>query len=187
MIVSLKASDISTNTLVYKAMANRCDYPLHVGLTATGPEEEGKVKSAIALGSLLNEGIGDTIRVSLTGDPVHEVILANDILRATGLLFDRPEIVSCPTCGRCQANLLEAVKQIKQALSSSSRKIKVAVMGCVVNGPGEATECDYGVACGVTKAVLFKKGAVVKSVPMSDIVSGLLNLVENDDNGDPET
>ena len=183
IILSLKASDISTNTLVYRAMAERCDYPLHVGLTATGPEEEGRIKSAIALGTLLSDGIGDTIRVSLTGDPVDEVVLGLDILRATGLLFDRPEIISCPTCGRCHADLMAAVRLVKNSLKFSPRKIKVAVMGCIVNGPGEAKECDYGVACGVTNAVLFKSGLVVKSIPMSDIVPELLKLVENDDNG----
>ncbi|MDZ7814639.1 MAG: flavodoxin-dependent (E)-4-hydroxy-3-methylbut-2-enyl-diphosphate synthase [Planctomycetota bacterium] len=182
IIVSLKASDVQTNTAVYRAMAGRSDYPLHVGLTATGPMAQGVVRSSIALGSLLVDGIGDTVRVSLTGDPLREVELAYEILRASGRLFDRPVIVSCPTCGRCEGDVIGAVEEVAEALKDSRERIKVAVMGCVVNGPGEAKECDYGVACGVNNAVLFRKGEIVKHIRMTDMVSELLNLLEKEQN-----
>ncbi|GAB4151096.1 MAG: flavodoxin-dependent (E)-4-hydroxy-3-methylbut-2-enyl-diphosphate synthase [Planctomycetota bacterium] len=178
IIVSLKASDVLTNTVVYRAMAERSDYPLHLGLTATGPLEEGITRSAIALGALLVDGIGDTIRVSLTGDPVLEILTAKDIMRSVGCLFDRPRVVSCPTCGRCGFDLQRVVKEVNEALSCSTRRITVAVMGCIVNGPGEAKECDYGVACSADKAVLFAHGEVVKPINKDDAVKELLALID---------
>lgn len=182
IVISVKASDVATNTVVYRAVAEACDYPLHIGLTATGPKEEGKTKSAAALGALLVDGIGDTIRVSLTGSPLEEVEYAREILRATGHLFDRPIIVACPTCGRCGVSLLPIVEQVRIALADSKKMVRVAVMGCVVNGPGEAAECDIGVACGKESAVLFVKGKPVRTISACAIVPELLQLLEKLDN-----
>ncbi len=181
IIVSVKASDAATNTVVYREVARRSDYPLHLGLTATGPRDEGAMKSSVALGALLLEGIGDTVRVSLTADPLDEVRLTKDILRACGLLDDRPEVVSCPTCGRCEVGLAELsrmVEDVRAALAGRPGGLRVAVMGCVVNGPSEAAECDAGVAFGKGKAALFKEGRVVRVLPASEAVGALLQLLQ---------
>ncbi|MFA4986100.1 MAG: flavodoxin-dependent (E)-4-hydroxy-3-methylbut-2-enyl-diphosphate synthase [Candidatus Brocadiia bacterium] len=182
IVVSLKASDVLTNTLIYREVALRTDYPLHLGLTATGPADEGRVKSDIALGSLLVDGIGDTIRVSLTAPPIEEVRAACNILRGMGILCDRPIILSCPTCGRCEVDIAAAVEEVRSATAGICRPLRIAVMGCVVNGPGEAADCDFGVACGRGKAVLFASGKPVETVSAAGMIPALLKLIERSEN-----
>lgn len=167
--VSLKASNIFDTMEAYRKMAKFCDYPFHLGVTATGSLYSGLIKSSIALSILLIEGIGDTIRVSLTDDPKEEVKAAKSILEALGLRYFGPEIISCPTCGRCEADLINIVKALEERLSTIdyrlwTRPMKLAVMGCVVNGPGEANEADIGVAFGKKEGLLFKKGKPVKKI-----------------------
>ncbi len=161
--VSLKASNIFESIEAYKKFAKAADYPLHVGITEAGPVFSGAIKSSIGIGILLNEGIGDTIRVSLTGNPIHEVIAAYHILRAMGLRKTGINIISCPTCGRCRTILAEIVEEFEKEMAGISEYLDVALMGCEVNGPGEAKEADLGVAFGKTKAVLFAKGKIVKT------------------------
>ena len=176
IIVSLKASDVVSTIGAYKLFSKKSKYPLHLGITAAGPVSTGIVKSAIGIGSLLLDGIGDTIRVSLTGDPLEEVIAAKNILQALNLRNFGPEIISCPTCGRCQVDLQNIAEQISSRLKGQGRKeqIKIAIMGCEVNGPGEAKEADIGIACGKGSGVIFKKGKIVKRVKEKDIVKELL-------------
>lgn len=161
--VSLKASDIHETIDAYKKFVKKSDYPLHIGITEAGPVFSGAIKSAIGIGILLFEGIGDTIRVSLTGDPVYEVIAAYHILRDLGLRKRGINIISCPTCGRCKVNLAGIVEEFEKDLDHFDSYLDVAIMGCEVNGPGEAKEADIGLAFGANNAMLFKKGAVVKS------------------------
>lgn len=161
--VSLKASSIFETVEAYKRFAKVSDYPLHVGITEAGPVFSGVIKSAIGIGILLNEGIGDTIRVSLTGNPKYEVIAAYHILRDMGLRKTGINIISCPTCGRCKTNLAEIVEEFERDIADIAIYLDVALMGCEVNGPGEAKEADLGIAFGKTKAVLFAKGRVVKT------------------------
>lgn len=161
--VSLKASDIRETIDAYKKFAKISDYPLHVGITEAGPVFSGAIKSAIGIGILLNEGIGDTIRVSLTGDPVYEVIAAYHILRDLGLRKRGINIISCPTCGRCKVKLAGIVEEFEKEINQFDHYLDVAIMGCEVNGPGEAKEADIGLAFGANSAMLFKKGAVIKS------------------------
>jgi (E)-4-hydroxy-3-methylbut-2-enyl-diphosphate synthase len=164
-----------------RLLSKKSKYPLHLGVTAAGPVSTGIVKSSIGIGALLLDGIGDTIRVSLTGDPVEEVIAAKNILQALDLRKFGPEVISCPTCGRCQVDLQKIVNKLENTFalmplcSSASRGfLKVAVMGCEVNGPGEAKEADIGIACGKGSGVIFKKGKIVKRVKEKDIVKTLL-------------
>jgi len=168
-VISLKASSVSDTVLAYRKMAKLCDYPFHLGVTATGSPFSGAVKSSIALSALLLDGIGDTIRVSLTDKPAQEVYVAKIILESLGLRSFGPEIISCPTCGRCEVNLVKAVRDLEGRISQSpmQKKIKVAVMGCMVNGPGEAKEADVGIAFGRKEGMLFKKGKPVKKVSYS--------------------
>ena len=181
IIVSIKSSDVAETIVAYKKLSALCRYPLHLGVTAAGPYDVGIVKSSIGIGSLLSEGIGDTIRVSLTGDPVTEVVAAKRILQALGLRSFVPNIISCPTCGRCQVNLVRIVsdleKNIKDLNLVTTKPISVAVMGCEVNGPGEAKIADIGVAFGKTEGVLFKKGKIVKSITTKNAVKELLKYL----------
>ena len=166
--VSLKSSSVADTIAAYRLMASRADYPLHLGVTEAGTPMRGTVKSAVGLGLLLFEGIGDTIRVSLTADPVREAAVAWEILRATGLRSRGPEIVSCPTCGRTEIDLIGMAEKVEEYVQShplaAKSTLKIAVMGCVVNGPGEAREADIGLAGGRDKGVIFRKGKVLRSV-----------------------
>lgn len=176
--ISIKASDVLTTLEAYRLLSSKTDLPLHVGVTEAGTLYSGTVKSAIGIGMLLYEGIGDTIRVSLTRDPVEEVRVGYEILKALNIRQRGPEIISCPTCGRCQVNLFSIVDQIESALMNKTIPIKIAIMGCVVNGPGEAKEADIGIAGGAGQGILFKKGKVVKKVKEKDLVKVLLEEVE---------
>ncbi|MDR2573557.1 MAG: flavodoxin-dependent (E)-4-hydroxy-3-methylbut-2-enyl-diphosphate synthase [Desulfovibrio sp.] len=162
--VSIKSSSVRDTIAAYRLLADACDYPLHIGITEAGGLLRGTVKSAVGLGILLNEGIGDTLRVSLTADPVHEVVAAWEILRALGLRARGPEIISCPTCGRTEIDIPTLLEAVEERLAGSTASVKVAVMGCVVNGPGEAREADLGLAGGRDKGIIFRKGEVVRSV-----------------------
>ncbi|MFC1621720.1 flavodoxin-dependent (E)-4-hydroxy-3-methylbut-2-enyl-diphosphate synthase [Candidatus Omnitrophota bacterium] len=178
IIVSLKASDVVTTIKAYREFSRKSEYPLHLGITAAGPVSTGLVKSSMGIGVLLLEGIGDTIRVSLTADPCEEVIAAKNILQALGLRNFGPEIISCPTCGRCQVDLQSLVADLGSRLKAQgSRDLKIAVMGCEVNGPGEAKDADIGIACGKKSGVIFKKGKVVKRVREEDAVKMLLRNI----------
>jgi (E)-4-hydroxy-3-methylbut-2-enyl-diphosphate synthase len=178
--VSLKASNVMMTVDAYRLFSSRHDYPLHIGITETGPASTGSIKSAVGLGILLNEGIGDTMRVSLTADPEEEVRVAYEILRAAGVRKRGAEIVSCPTCGRCQVDLRPIAEEVERALRAVDKQITVAVMGCVVNGPGEAREADYGIAGGKGMGMLFKKGEVVRTVPEGEMLGALLELIASD-------
>ena len=178
IVVSLKSSNIQTMIAAYRKMAAACPYPLHLGVTEAGGERMGIIKSSVGIGSLLADGIGDTIRVSLTADPVKAISAAIDLLRVLGLRKDGPTIVSCPTCGRTQIDLIGLANRVEQALKDCKKPITVAVMGCVVNGPGEAKEADVGVAGGNGCGVLFKKGQIVKRVPEEELLPQLLQLIE---------
>ncbi len=174
--VSVKASSVPLTVEAYRTLAEEIPYPLHLGITEAGTAHMGTIKSAAGIGSLLLSGIGDTIRVSLTDDPVREVETAYDILRAVGLHTSGPELVSCPSCGRCMINLIDIAKEVETRLSEIKKPIKVAVMGCVVNGPGEAREADIGIAGGKELGILFRHGEIVKKVPMSEIVDELMKM-----------
>ncbi len=182
IIVSLKASDVRSTIEAYRLFSKKSRYPLHLGVTAAGAVSMGVVKSSIGIGALLLDGIGDTVRVSLTGDPVEEVIAAKNILQALGLRNFGPEIISCPTCGRCQVNLQRITKEHDARCSmldalKPRQALKIAVMGCEVNGPGEAREADIGIACGKGTGVIFKKGKILKRVKEKDIVKELLREI----------
>ncbi|MBW2038987.1 MAG: flavodoxin-dependent (E)-4-hydroxy-3-methylbut-2-enyl-diphosphate synthase [Deltaproteobacteria bacterium] len=176
--VSLKASDVPRTVEAYRLFSQRSDYPLHLGVTEAGPPFSGVIKSAVALGVLLGEGIGDTIRVSLTGDPVLEVRAAYDILRALRIRERGVEIISCPTCGRCEVELIPLVEEVQERLEHIQTPLTVAVMGCVVNGPGEAKEADVGIAGGKGMGLLFKKGKVIEKVKEGEWVKRLVEEVE---------
>ena len=167
IVVSLKASNVKMMVEAYRKISKLIDYPLHLGVTEAGTAFQGTVKSAIGIGALLVDGIGDTIRVSLTEDPVEEIKVAKEILKVLGLIEAGVEIVSCPTCGRTEIDLIGLAKKVEKEFENENRKIKIAVMGCVVNGPGEAREADYGVAGGKGVGVLFKKGQIVKKVDIN--------------------
>ena len=175
--VSIKASDVFRTVEAYRLISQKTDIPLHVGVTEAGSLFPGIVKSAIGIGMLLAEGIGDTIRVSLTRDPVEEVRAGYEILKALEIRKRGPEIISCPTCGRCNINLFEIVERVEKALLSNPAHVKLAVMGCVVNGPGEAKEADIGVAGGDGTGILFKKGKIIKKFPQEMLVDVLLEEV----------
>ena len=183
IIVSLKASGVLSTIEAYRLFSKRSKYPLHLGITSAGPVSTGIVKSSIGIGALLLDGIGDTIRVSLTGDPVEEVIAAKNILQALDLRKFGPEVISCPTCGRCQVDLGKIVKDLENALTPYTLRLtpatypRIAVMGCEVNGPGEAREADIGIACGKGSGVIFKKGKIVERVKERDIVKELLKNI----------
>lgn len=182
IVISLKSSNVKMMVEAYRKLAKLCNYPLHLGVTEAGTAFQGTVKSAIGIGSLLVDGIGDTIRVSLTEDPVEEIKVAKEILKVLGLKETGVEIISCPTCGRTEIDLIGLAHQVEEEFEKMDKKIKIAVMGCVVNGPGEAREADYGVAGGKGVGVLFKKGEIVKKVDEADILKELKNLIESDFN-----
>ena len=176
--VSLKTSSVPGTIAAYRKMAAESDYPLHVGLTEAGTPRMGILKSAVGIGGLLALGIGDTIRVSLSADPVEEVNAAQDILRVVGLRKDAPELISCPTCGRTKIDLIGLAHEVEERLRAVHKPITVAVMGCVVNGPGEAREADVGIAGGDGVGLLFRKGEIVKKVPQAELVDELFRLIE---------
>jgi (E)-4-hydroxy-3-methylbut-2-enyl-diphosphate synthase len=175
--VSLKSSSVLTTIAAYELLSEEVDYPLHLGVTEAGTLIAGTVKNALGIGILLFKGVGDTLRVSLSRPPVEEVKVAYEILRALDLRHRGPEIISCPTCGRCEIDLFKLVGEVEQALSGMQSSIKVAIMGCVVNGPGEAMEADVGVAGGRKQGVLFRKGALVRKIPESDLARVLIEEV----------
>ena len=178
--ISLKASNVPDTVAAYKLAHEAVDYPLHIGVTEAGGGELAIVKSACGIGSLLLDGIGDTLRVSLTGAPLREVTAAKEILRAVGLRTDGVEIVSCPTCGRTEVDLEKVLADVTEALKDCKKNIRVAVMGCVVNGPGEARGADYGVAGGKGCGMLFRKGEIVRKVPEEEMASALVEMINND-------
>jgi len=180
--VSLKATDVMLTVDAYRAFSEKYDYPLHIGITEAGPPPEGIVKSSVGLGILLSEGIGDTIRVSLTAAPWLEVEVAYQILQSLGLRQKGINLISCPTCGRCKVDMVSMVRSLRRALKDIDKPITVAVMGCAVNGPGEAREADIGIAGAGREALLFKKGTVIKKVNKQNIVDELLDLIRK--NGD---
>lgn len=170
IVLSLKSSDVIDTFAAYKQISERVDYPLHVGITESGTIWSGTIKSSIGIGALLLNGIGDTIRVSLTGDPIKEVEVGRQILKSIGMLDEGVEIISCPTCGRCEIDLIDTANQIESRLKHIKKPLKIAIMGCVVNGPGEAREADIGLAGGRGKGIIFKKGEFLKKVSEADMV-----------------
>ncbi len=179
IVLSLKASDVQKTMDAYRSMAEQCNYPLHLGITAAGSPDDAIIKSAIGIGGLLSEGIGDTLRVSFTGPPHQEVKAGYKILTALGLSENTdPEIISCPTCGRCEIDLLNIVNEVKKRLPSQKKSVQIAVMGCIVNGPGEAMEADIGIAGGKGFGFLFKKGKKIRKIPECEMISTLLEEIE---------
>ena len=176
--VSLKSSSVPVTMAAYRLMSKKSDYPLHLGVTETGTPRMGILKSAVGIGGLLALGIGDTMRVSLSADPVEEVYAARDILKAAGVRKDGPELVACPTCGRTRIDLIGLANEVEERLKSVDKPITVAVMGCAVNGPGEASAADVGIAGGVGEGLLFRKGEIVKKVPQESLVDELFALIE---------
>nr|HID59463.1 flavodoxin-dependent (E)-4-hydroxy-3-methylbut-2-enyl-diphosphate synthase [Desulfobacterales bacterium] len=181
--ISIKTSDVIRTVEAYRILSEKTDLPLHVGITEAGTLISGTVKSALGIGILLLDGIGDTIRVSLTRDPVDEVRVGFEILKALGIRRRGPEIVSCPTCGRCNIDLFKIVEQVESALVNKTIPIQIAVMGCVVNGPGEAREADIGIAGGRGHGILFKKGNVIRKIPQADLVRVVIEEVEEIERG----
>lgn len=178
IVLSLKASNVPRMVEAYTLAAHRCDYPLHLGVTEAGTLQNGLIKSGVGIGALLFAGIGDTIRVSLTADPVEEVKAGHAILKATGLRRGGPEVIACPTCGRTKIDIIRLANEVEQRLAGCQKEIQVAVMGCAVNGPGEAKEADIGIAGGDGVGLLFRKGEVVRKVPEAQIVDVLLEEIE---------
>ncbi len=177
--VSLKASDVNLSVKLYRKFSEMKDYPLHLGITEAGLPFQGAIKSAVGIGTLLSEGIGDTIRVSLTSDPVEEIKVGREILKSLNLLKDGINIISCPTCGRTKISLIELVEEASRRLEKLDKNLNVALMGCPVNGPGEAKEADIGIAGGNGYGVIFKKGVVVKQVKEEDLLDELLKEIED--------
>lgn len=177
--LSLKASDVMTMIEAYRLAHKSCDYPLHLGVTEAGTYESGIVKSSVGIGTLLAEGIGDTIRVSLTDDPIKEVYAGIEILKSLGLRKSGVRFVSCPTCGRCRIELIEIANKVYELTKNLDKDIKIAVMGCAVNGPGEARDADIGIAGGNGEGLIFKKGEIFRKVKQEDIVSALMHEIEN--------
>jgi len=178
LVISVKSTDIATTVEAYRSLAQQVDYPLHLGITEAGLPPEGIVRSSIGLGILLSEGIGDTMRVSLTGSPVDEVVVAWEILKALSLR-DGLMLYSCPTCARCQVDLESIVKEVRRRTRNVRKHVRIAVMGCVVNGPGEAKEADLGIASGKGSGLLFKKGEKLRIVPEAEIVDALLKELQS--------
>ncbi len=178
IVISIKSSDVNTMIAAYELAAEKCSYPLHLGVTEAGTERMGIIKSSIGIGSLLTKGIGDTIRVSLSDAPVKEVFAAFDILKAIGLKNDCPYLISCPTCGRTKIDLIGLAKQVEERLRDCKKPIKVAVMGCIVNGPGEAKEADIGVAGGDGNGLIFKKGEILRKVPEDKLLDELMKEID---------
>lgn len=176
--ISMKSSNVPTTIQAYRLAAQQCDYPLHLGVTEAGTAHIGLIKSSIGIGSLLCDGIGDTIRVSLTDDPVNEVYAAKDILKAIGLQTEGITFISCPTCGRTKINLIALATEVEDRLKSCPKTLTVAIMGCAVNGPGEAREADIGIAGGDGCALLFKKGEILRKIPEENVVEELLKEID---------
>lgn len=179
IVISIKSSNVITMIEAYEKLSQMCDYPLHLGVTEAGTERIGMVKSAVGIGSLLAHGIGDTIRVSLTADPVREVQVAYDILHSLGMHNKGVEIISCPTCGRTKIDVISIANKAEQLLSNYTKPLKVAIMGCAVNGPGEAKEADIGIAGGDKEGLIFKKGKILRKVPEEKLLEELLLEIEN--------
>ena len=178
IVLSLKCSDVADTVNSYQLISQKVNYPLHLGVTEAGTLNSGIIKSSMGIGSLLLDGIGDTIRVSLTADPVEEVYVAHKILKYAGLGTGGVNIVSCPTCGRTKIDIIKIVNEVEKSLENINKSIKVAIMGCVVNGPGEAKDADIGIAGGDGCAVLFKKGEIIKKIPEKEIVNELLKEID---------
>ena len=178
IVLSMKSSNVAFMKEAYTLASEKCRYPLHLGVTEAGTERMGLIKSAIGIGSLLLEGIGDTIRVSLTDEPVKEVAAARDILKSLGLKQEGIRFVSCPTCGRTRINLIELARQAEERLKDCKKNLTVAIMGCVVNGPGEAREADIGIAGGVGNGLLFKKGEIIRKVPEDQLLDALISEID---------
>ena len=178
MKVSIKATDVPLMIEAYRKLSSKIPYPLHLGVTEAGTIKQGTIKSAIGIGTLLSAGIGDTIRVSLTGDPIHEVEVAKTILSSLELRTFGATMISCPTCGRCQVNLFNMADIVEERLKAIKAPIRVAVMGCVVNGPGEAREADFGIAGGKGQGIIFRKGKVLKTVPEQELVDTLFAEID---------
>lgn len=176
--ISMKSSNVPTTIQAYRLAAQQCDYPLHLGVTEAGTAHMGLIKSSIGIGSLLCDGIGDTIRVSLTDDPVNEVYAAKDILKAIGMQTEGITFISCPTCGRTKINLIALATEVEERLKSCPKTLTVAIMGCAVNGPGEAREADIGIAGGDGCALLFKKGEILRKIPEENVVEELLKEID---------
>ena len=176
--VSMKSSTVPNMVAAARLFRSKCDYPLHIGVTETGPVRQGLIKSAMGIGALLLDGIGDTLRVSLTDDPVEEVYAAKDILKAAGLRKEGVDIISCPTCGRTRIDLIGLVNKVDEALKDCQKPITVAVMGCIVNGPGEAREADIGIAGGDGWGTIFEKGEQVAKLPYDELLPALLERIE---------
>lgn len=176
--ISLKSSSVPMTMAAYRKMREQSDYPLHLGVTEAGTVRMGTLKSAVGIGGLLATGVGDTIRVSLSADPVEEIYAARDILKAAGIRKDGAELVSCPTCGRTRIDLISLAGEVEERLKGVDKPITVAVMGCVVNGPGEASAADCGIAGGMGEGLLFKKGEIIKKVPQDQLVDELFKLID---------
>jgi len=181
IVVSLKSSDVPVTILSNRIIAEKVPYPIHLGITATGPAPQGVIKSAVGLGALLSEGIGDTIRVSLTCSPVEEVRLAYEILKYLELIPHGPTLVACPTCGRCRGNVLSIARRVLEEMDRITSPIKIAVMGCEVNGPGEAVEADIGIACTKGGGILFKKGRLLNKMKERELVDTLIREIHSMD------
>lgn len=179
LVISIKSSDVLMSVKAHELLADKTVYPLHVGITESGTVTSGNIKSAIGLGIILNQGIGDTIRVSLTGDPVEEIKSAKLILRTLGLRKGGIEVVSCPTCGRTNIDMISLANQVENMVQNYDLDIKVAVMGCAVNGPGEAKEADIGIAGGIGEGLLIKKGEIIKKVPEAELLNTLKEELDN--------
>ncbi len=178
IVISIKSSDVRMMIDAYRLMSEKVDYPLHLGVTESGTPFRGTIKSSIGIGTLLAEGIGDTIRVSLTSDPIEEIKVAKEMLKALGLRKGGLEFVSCPTCGRTQIKLIEIANEVERRLEGNNKDIKVAVMGCIVNGPGEAREADIGIAGGKGEGSIFKKGEIIKKCKEEDLIEELMKEIE---------
>lgn len=179
VIISVKSTDVRLMIEAYRLIAERTDYPLHLGVTEAGTPRVGTIKSAVGIGALLAEGIGDTIRVSLTDEPVKEVEVGKEILRSLGLASRGVEIIACPTCGRLEIDLFKVTRQLEDALKGYKKPVKIALLGCVVNGPGEASEADIGIAAGKGVGILYRKGEVVRRIKEEEIVQTIIEEVEN--------
>ncbi len=179
MKLSIKATDVPLMIEAYQKLSAKVPYPLHLGVTEAGTVTQGTIKSSIGIGSLLAQGIGDTLRVSLTGDPIHEVEVGKTILSSLGLRSYGATMISCPTCGRCRVNLFDMADIVEERLKAIKAPIRVAVMGCVVNGPGEAREADFGIAGGDGRGIVFRKGEIIKTVPEAELVDALFEEIES--------
>lgn len=178
IVISLKSSDIYKTIDAYELISKKVDYPLHIGITESGSIKKGTIKSSIGVGALLLKGIGDTIRISLTGDPTEEVVVGKEILRSLDFLNDKIKVISCPTCGRCNIDLIDVVNKVEEKIGQMEKNIIVAIMGCAVNGPGEAREADIGIAGGKGEGLLFKKGEIIRKIKNDNLVEELLNEID---------